>query len=105
MLDGIPFGGPGGIVSDRNGDAECIAQLSLDFDLPGPGSATVAAARVGQNQELRNPAPATRSLAFPPGGNRMSGEGRRIVRNTDADGAAVVRRVVYAVGDADAAGF
>ena len=35
----------------------------------------------------------------------MGGEGRRIVRDADADGAAVVRRVVNAVGDAHAAGI
>ena len=44
MLDGIPFGGAGRVVSDRSSDAECIAQLSLDLGFPGPGSATVAAA-------------------------------------------------------------
>ena len=35
----------------------------------------------------------------------MGGEGRRIVRNADANGAAVVWRVVNAVRDADAAGI
>ena len=35
----------------------------------------------------------------------MGGEGRRIVRDADADGAAVVRRVVNAIGDAHAAGI
>src|SRR5262245_3556866 len=35
----------------------------------------------------------------------MSGEGWRIVRDADADSAAVVRRVVNAVGDAHAAGI
>ena len=44
VLDGIPLGGAGRVVSDGNGEAEGIAQLSLDFGLPGPGSATVAAA-------------------------------------------------------------
>src|SRR5712692_3899105 len=39
-------------------------------------------------------APATRTLAFPPGGDGMGGEGRRIVRGADADGATIVRRVV-----------
>ena len=105
MLDGIPFGGAGGIVSDRNGEAEWIAQLSLNFGLPGPGTATVAAARVRQDQQLGNTAPATRSFAFPPGGDGMGGEGWGIVRDAGADGAAVVRRVVNAVGDADAAGI
>jgi hypothetical protein len=50
MLDGVPFGGAGRVVSDGNCDAEGIAQLSLDFGFPGPGSTTVAAARVCQNQ-------------------------------------------------------
>src|SRR6266508_5727429 len=105
MFDGIPLGCTGWVMSDGNGDAECVAQLSLDFSLPGPGSATVAAARVRQNQELGNPAPATRSFAFPPGGDGMGGEGRRIVRDADADGAAVVRGIVNAVRDAHAAGI
>src|SRR2546422_4906984 len=35
----------------------------------------------------------------------MGGECRRIVRDANADGAAVVRRVVNAVGDAHAAGI
>ena len=52
MLDGIPFGSTGGIMSDRGGEAERVAQLSLDFRFPGPGTTTVAAARVGQNQKL-----------------------------------------------------
>ncbi len=48
---------------------------------------------------------ASRPLAFPPGSNGMGGEGRRIVRNADADSAAVIGRVVNAVGDAHAAGI
>jgi len=48
---------------------------------------------------------AARALAFPPGSNGMGGEGRRIVRDTDADSAAVAGRVVDAVRDAYAAGI
>ena len=48
---------------------------------------------------------AARPLAFPPGSNGMGGEGRRIVRDADAYRAAVVRRVVNAVGDAHPAGI
>ncbi len=47
---------------------------------------------------------ATRSLAFPPGGDGMGGESRCVVGDSDADSAAVVRRVVNAIGDADSAG-
>src|SRR5580700_5838710 len=45
-----------------------------------------------------------RSLAFPPGGDGISGESRCVVGDAHADSAAVVRRVVNAVGDADSAG-
>jgi len=100
MLDGIPFGGAGRVVSDRNSDTECVAQLSLDFSLPGPGSAAVAASRVRQNQKLGSGAIAPRSFAFPPSGDGMDGEGWRVVRDANTDGAAVVRWVVNAVGDA-----
>src|SRR5664279_809650 len=89
MLDGIPFGSAGGIVCDRYREAECVAHLRLKFGLPDPGTATVAAARVGQDQQLGNPAPATRSFGFPPGGDGVGGEGCGIVRDADADGAAI----------------
>src|SRR5438876_11519972 len=105
MFDGIPFGGAGGIVCDRNRQAECVAHLRLKFDLPGPGTTTVAAARVRQDQQPWNTAPATRAFAFPPSGNGMDGEGRRIVRNADTNSAAIVQRVVNAGGDAEAAGI
>ncbi len=105
MFDGIPLGGTGWVMSDRNGDMEWVAQLTLNFRLPGPGSTTVAASGVRQKQQLGSPAPATRSLAFPPSGDGVGGEGRRIVRDADADGAAVVRRVVNAVRDAHAGGL
>jgi hypothetical protein len=99
VLDGIPLGGASRVVSDGDGDAEGIAYLSLKSDLPGPGSATVAAAGVGQNQEFGGAAIAMQPLPSPPGGNRMSSEGRRVVRDADADSAAVVGRVVNAIGD------
>ena len=93
------------IVSDGHGDAEPIAYLCLDFGLPGPGSATVAAAGVGQNQKLGRVAVAARSFAFPPGGDGMGGESRGVMRDADTDGAAVAGWLIDAVGDAHAAGF
>src|SRR5450755_4803282 len=94
VLDGIPFGSASRVVSDGSCDAKRIAQLSLDFGLPGPSTATVAAARVRQNQKFVSIAMATRSLAFPPSGDGVGGKGRGVVRDADADRAAVVRRVV-----------
>jgi hypothetical protein len=42
---------------------------------------------------------------FPPGGDGISGEGRCVVRDADADGAAVVGWVINVVRDAYAAGI
>jgi len=105
MLDRVPFGRAGRVVSDCRRDAEWIAQLSLKLSLPGPGSATVAAAGVRQDQHPGSLVVAARSLTFPPGGYGMGGERRRVVRNADADRAAVIRRIVNAVGDANSAGI
>jgi hypothetical protein len=43
VLHGILLGSARRVVSDDNGDAEFMADLDLDFDLPGLGGATVAA--------------------------------------------------------------
>src|SRR5882724_7894295 len=94
----------GWVVSDCGGDAKRVAQLSLDFSLPGPGTATVAATRVRQDEEFGRVPMATRSLALPPGGDGMGGEGRCLVRDADTDSAAVIRRIVYTVGDSYADG-
>ena len=99
VLDGIPFGGARRVVSDGDVDAEGIAYLSLQCDLPRPGSATVAAAGVGQNEQFGRAAIAAQPLSSPPGGNGMSREGRRVVRDADADGATVLGRVINAVRD------
>src|SRR6202140_4880599 len=64
VLDRVPFGCAGRIMSDCSRDAEWVAEPSLHFSLPGPGSATVAATRVRQNQNFGSVAMATRSVAF-----------------------------------------
>src|SRR5258708_29911516 len=76
VLDRVPFGRASRVVSDCSRDAKWVAQLSLNFGLPSPGAATVAATRVRQNHELCSIAMATRSLTFPPGGDGMGGEGK-----------------------------
>lgn len=50
MLDGIPLGRAGGIVSDSHGEAEGIDQLRLQFRFPGVSTITIAAAGVGEYQ-------------------------------------------------------
>jgi hypothetical protein len=88
MLDGFPLGGSGRVVRDGDVHAEGIRYLSLELDFPAPASATVAAAAVGQDQEFGG-ALTARPFPFPPSGDGMRGEGRRVVRDADTDGAAV----------------
>src|ERR1019366_2518347 len=104
MLDGIPFGSSSRVVSDGDGDAKLVTQLGLEFCFPGPGTAIVAATRVGKNQEFGSSAMETSPLMFPPGGDGVGGEGRRVVRDANADRSAVVWRIVNAIGDAHSTG-
>jgi hypothetical protein len=52
MLNRIPFGGAGGIVSHGDGEMESIGELGLDFSFPRSTTTAVAAARVGENEKL-----------------------------------------------------
>jgi len=104
MLDGIPFGSSSRVVSDGDGDAKLVTQLGLEFCFPGPGTAIVAATRVGKNQEFGSSAMETIPLMFPSGGDGVGSEGRRVVRDSDADRSAVVWGIVNAVGDAHSTG-
>ena len=104
VLDGIPLGGTGRIMSNGGGNAEPIAYLCLDFRLPGPGGATVTAAGVCQNQKFGRTAITTDSFAFPPCGDGMGSEGRGVMRDADTNGAAVVGWIINAIGDAYPAG-
>jgi hypothetical protein len=52
MLDGIPLGSAGGIVGYGYGQGKGIGQLRLQLRFPGVTTATVAAASIGQNEQL-----------------------------------------------------
>src|SRR5690348_934721 len=52
VLDGIPFGSPGRVMSHGYGEPKGVAELALQFGFPGAGTAAVAAAGVGQDQQL-----------------------------------------------------
>ena len=52
VLNGIPFGGAGGIVGHGEGERIGVGQLGLDLGFPGVTAATVAAAGIGQNKQL-----------------------------------------------------
>ena len=52
MLDGIPFGSAGGIVGNGHSQGKGVSQLELELSFPGITAATVAAAGIGQNEQL-----------------------------------------------------
>lgn len=52
MLNGIPLGSAGGIVSDSELEVEGIGELRLDFGFPGAATTAVAAPGVGENEKL-----------------------------------------------------
>jgi hypothetical protein len=51
VLDGIPLGSSGWIVSDGDLKLEGVAELRLKFGFPGVAAATIAAASIGQDQK------------------------------------------------------
>ena len=53
MLNRIPFGSTGRIMANRDLQIEWIGQLLLESVFPGAHPGAVAAAAIGQNQQLR----------------------------------------------------
>ena len=56
-----------------DGKFEAIAQLGLEFGLPGPAAMAVAAAAVGQDEQSAGTAVAHSAFAQPPAGDAVSG--------------------------------
>ena len=104
MLDGIPLGGAGGIVSDGHRKMEAIAELELEVGFPGPATAPIAAAIVSQNEQLWGVAVTVGTFAVPPFSDGMGGEAGRVMGNADEDRAAVGDKIVNAVGNRHAEG-
>ena len=75
MLDGIPLGSTGGIVSNGDGQGKGVGQLGLELGFPGVTAATVAATGIGQNEQLAGTAIAGGTFLAPPMSDGMSGEG------------------------------
>jgi len=102
VLDGIPFGSAGGVVSNGHCEPKAVAELALQFDLPGSGTATVAAAGIGKDEQLSAASIAINPVALPPTGDGVGGEGCRVMRDAYEDRAAVGEQVIDTVGDGDA---
>ena len=105
MFDRVPFGSSGWIVGDGNSQGKRVGQLGLKLRLPGVAAITIAAAGVGQNENLTRAGVPSRTFLLPPVGNGMGGESGRIMRNTHDEGTSILREVVDAIGNGDADGI
>lgn len=52
VLNGVPLGSAGGVVSDRDVEGEAVGELGLQLRFPSAAAATIATTRVGENQQL-----------------------------------------------------
>ena len=105
MLNGIPLGSSGGIVSDSNIEVKGVGELGLDFRFPGAATATIAATGIGENKKLTRAGILAGTLTLPPVGDSVSGESRSVVRDADDNGTAVGQGLVDAVRDRDSDGI
>ena len=102
VLDGIPFGSASRVMSNGDGEPKTVAELALQFGFPGAGTATVAAAGVGQDQQLPTTIVAITAVALPPTGDGVDGEGGRVMGDAYEDRPPVGEQVINAIGDRDA---
>jgi hypothetical protein len=105
MLDGIPFGSAGGIVGHGDGQGKGVSQLGLELGFPGMTAATVAAAGIGQNEQLAGTAIAGGTFLMPPMSNGMSGKGGGIVGNADHQSTAIFQNIVNPIRNGDPDGI
>jgi hypothetical protein len=81
VLDGIPLGSAGGIVSNSHGEPKAAAELGLQLGFPGASTATVAAAGIGKDEQLPAATVAVDAIAPPPAGDGVGGKGGRVMRD------------------------
>ena len=105
MLDGIPLGSTGGIVSNGDGQGKGVGQLGLELGFPSVTAATVAATGIGQNEQLAGTAIAGGTFLAPPMSDGMSGEGGGVVGNADHQSTAIFRDIVNPVRNGDPDGI
>src|SRR5450755_1877100 len=104
VLDGIPFGSAGGVVSNGYCEPKAVAELGLKFGLPGAGPATVTTAGIGKDEQLPAATVAISAIALPPAGDGVHGKGCGVLRDAYQDRASVGEQVINAVRDRDAVG-
>lgn len=89
-------------MSNGYGEPKGVAELALQFGFPGAGTAAVAAAGVGQDEQLPAAMVAITAVALPPAGDGVGGEGGRVMRDAYENRASVGEQIINAIRDRDA---
>src|SRR3989304_1676075 len=97
MLNLVPFAGPRRKVADRDGQTQVIAE-TLKLPFPQAQPRTIAAPRIGRDQQPFRPGVRAPSLSPPPGPDRGNGKGRSIMVRSDIDETPVACQFVNAEG-------
>src|SRR5438128_12658470 len=97
----MPLGRASGVVSDGDVEMKAIGELSLQFRFPGPAATTVAATRVGKNEQLAGMGILGKSFTLPPMGDGVSGESGGVVSDANDDGPARVEGLIHAIRASD----
>ena len=105
VLDGIPFGSAGGVMSNGDCQSKTVAELALQFGFPSAGTATIAAAGIGQDEQLATTLIAVCTVSLPPTGDGVGGEGCGVMRDAYENRASVGEQVIDPVRDRDADGI
>src|SRR5260370_36412428 len=105
MLDRIPFGSTGRIVGHGYGQGKGVGQLGLELGFPGVTAATVAAAGIGQNEQLAGTTIAGGTFLVPPMSDGMSGKGGSVVGNADHQSTATFPHIVNPITNSDPHGI
>jgi len=105
VFDGIPFGSAGGVVGNGDCESKAVAELGLKFSFPGAGTTTVAAASIGEDEQLSAALVAVGAVALPPAGDGVGGKSCGVMRDAYEDRASVGEQVIDTVGDRDADGI
>ena len=98
MFDRIPLGASSRIGGHGDGELVEIAEMVLEGVLPSAATVGIAAAAIGEQDELGGIGIAGTAIAAPPGIEVVDGEEGGVGGDADRDEAAVGERVVDAVG-------
>jgi hypothetical protein len=100
----VVLGGAGGIVGHGDGETQAITEVLLEVVFPGASRGGIAAAGVGQDQQVSGVWVAQASFPTPPPGDGRDGEGGGLVADADEHRTAVGLGIINAEGEGDARG-